>query len=107
MVVLLAMMAKAGPIGDAFRDSLARAGETGTLKARLVALKGRLRGKTGTLDDAISLSGYLDAPSCTLAFTVIVNGAIGEIVTKNAKKTPRAPSVVAAIDRFVTALSKL
>ena len=107
MVVLLATMAAAGPVGDALRDSLAKAGESGTLKTRLVALKGRLRAKTGTLDDAISLSGYLDAPSCTLAFAVFVNGDIGEIALKNAKPTPRAPSVVAAIDRFVTALSKL
>lgn len=115
MVTLLVALSQPGPVADAFRDSLARAGESGTLKARLASLKGHLRAKTGTLDDAISLSGYLDAASCKLAFSVLVNGPMGEGAVspgspgakKDPKKLARGPSVAAAIDRFVGALSKL
>lgn len=81
----------------AFRESLAVAGRSGTLRARLKKLAGKVSGKTGTLDDALSLSGYVPAKRCALAFSVIVNGAIGK----------RAAAVNRAIDRFVAALAAL
>jgi len=81
----------------AFRDSLAVAGETGTLRKRMKRGAGKVRGKTGTLDDATSLSGYVQAKSCPLAFSVIVNGPIGDDVGK----------VQGAVDRFVMTLVDL
>ncbi|MFO0748071.1 MAG: D-alanyl-D-alanine carboxypeptidase/D-alanyl-D-alanine-endopeptidase [Myxococcota bacterium] len=99
MAALLDAMADgAGPAEVAFRDSLAIAGKTGTLKGRLKKLAGKVIGKTGTLDDALSLSGYVTAKSgCRLAFSVIVNGPIGD----------RAGKVQVAIDGLVSALAEL
>lgn len=82
----------------AFKGSLAIAGESGTLRKRMKRIAGKVLGKTGTLDDATSLSGYVTARSgCPLAFSVIVNGPIGDDAGK----------VQVAVDRFVMALSEL
>ncbi|MBL8786679.1 MAG: D-alanyl-D-alanine carboxypeptidase/D-alanyl-D-alanine-endopeptidase [Deltaproteobacteria bacterium] len=97
MTSLLAIESKDDAKAKAFRASLAVAGESGTLKNRLKSLKGKVRAKTGTLDDALSLSGYVPAARCLLAFSVLVNGDIGD----------RAPKVISGIDTFVTALAKL
>jgi D-alanyl-D-alanine carboxypeptidase/D-alanyl-D-alanine-endopeptidase (penicillin-binding protein 4) len=80
----------------AFGDSLAVSGQSGTLRHRLKSLGGRVRGKTGTLDNALTLSGYLERPDCRLAFAVMVNGSIGKHGAK----------VVKAIDVFVSSLGK-
>ncbi|MCC6621043.1 MAG: D-alanyl-D-alanine carboxypeptidase/D-alanyl-D-alanine-endopeptidase [Deltaproteobacteria bacterium] len=94
MVLLLDLMAGKAP----FVDSLAIAGQTGTLRNRLKRVAGKVSGKTGTLDDAMSLSGYVTAKSgCPLAFAVIVNGPIGD----------EAGKVQGAVDRFVMALTGL
>ena len=47
-----------------FMNSLAVAGESGTLKRRLVdtPISGRFRGKTGTLRGTVTLAGILDIP---------------------------------------------
>lgn len=79
----------------AFWDSLAIAGTDGTLSHRLKGLGKVVRGKTGTLDKAISLSGYVDHPRCRLAFAVIVNGAMNKTQGK----------VVARLDQFVREIS--
>ncbi len=86
----------ADPIaGPPFVASLATSGESGTLKRRLKGLAGRVHAKTGTLDHALSLSGYVErAVGCRLAFSVMVGGEIGE----------RAPAVNRAIDGFITEL---
>ncbi|MGE3181074.1 MAG: D-alanyl-D-alanine carboxypeptidase/D-alanyl-D-alanine-endopeptidase [Phycisphaerae bacterium] len=60
-----------------FRDSLANAGENGTLKNRYnhPALVGRLFGKTGTISGVRALAGYIerdDKPA--LVFALMVNG---------------------------------
>lgn len=79
----------------AFFDSLAIAGTDGTLSHRLKGLGKVVRGKTGTLDKAISLSGYAEHPRCRLSFAVIVNG--------NMNKTQGR--VVARLDQFVREIS--
>jgi D-alanyl-D-alanine carboxypeptidase/D-alanyl-D-alanine-endopeptidase (penicillin-binding protein 4) len=79
----------------AFWDSLAIAGTDGTLSHRLKGLEKLARGKTGTLDKAISLSGYVDHPRCRLAFAVIVNGAMNKTQGK----------VVARLDQLVRELA--
>lgn len=45
--------------GALFRESLARPGERGSLRARLDALEGRLSAKTGSLGDTSTIAGYL------------------------------------------------
>ncbi len=65
------------PWGAAWRDTLPIAGVDGTLARRFKdsPLKGRLWGKTGTLNEATALSGYLTtATGKTLAFSILVNG---------------------------------
>jgi D-alanyl-D-alanine carboxypeptidase/D-alanyl-D-alanine-endopeptidase (penicillin-binding protein 4) len=60
-----------------FVDSLAIAGETGTLKYEMrgTRAQGRCRGKTGTLHDVASLVGYCVArDGHTLAFAFLLNG---------------------------------
>jgi D-alanyl-D-alanine carboxypeptidase/D-alanyl-D-alanine-endopeptidase (penicillin-binding protein 4) len=52
------------------------AGETGTLEMRFVGnpAEGRLRAKTGTLNQVTSLAGYIDTvPGATLSFTYLLN----------------------------------
>lgn len=59
-----------------YRDSFAIAGTNGTLQGRFrnTSVAGRLWGKTGTLRDAVSLSGYLDPPNYDpLVFSILVN----------------------------------
>jgi len=100
MVALLDAMAEGGSPEwrAAYRDSLAIAGKTGTLRGRMKALAGQVHAKTGTLDDAISLSGYVTAKSgCELAFSLLVNGPIGA----------KAPRVQGALDELVMAISEL
>ena len=59
-------------IREAFVRSLAVAGRSGTLRARLPTLTGVVRGKTGTTDLACSLSGLV---SDSIVFAVLQNGA--------------------------------
>ncbi len=58
-------------IRGAFVDSFAVAGMSGTLSRRLPALRGKVKGKTGTTDLACTLSGLIRS---TLAFAVLENG---------------------------------
>jgi D-alanyl-D-alanine carboxypeptidase, serine-type, PBP4 family len=53
---------------------LARPGEDGTLRRRLLPLAARMRGKTGSINGVNALSGILDGPNGTHRyFTIIVN----------------------------------
>lgn len=97
MTELLTVESHPSAAADAFRASLAVAGKTGTLKGRLKKLAGKVSGKTGTLDNALSLSGYVPAKGCLLAFSVMVNGDIGD----------RAGAVNRRIDAFVLELAGL
>lgn len=66
----------AAPEADLYRQSLAVAGESGTLQYRLAdsAIAGRLWGKTGTVSGNISLAGYLEPPNYEpLAFSILIN----------------------------------
>ena len=59
-------------------SSLGIAGRDGTLRLRLdgTAAEGRLRGKTGTLDNVSSLSGYVKLETGeTWAYAIVANGA--------------------------------
>jgi len=78
-------------IRPAFMQSLAVAGNSGTLSSRLASLRGRVKGKTGTTDLACTLSGIVDG---AVAFAVLENG--NPIATWAAR---------AAQDRFVTILA--
>jgi D-alanyl-D-alanine carboxypeptidase/D-alanyl-D-alanine-endopeptidase (penicillin-binding protein 4) len=73
--------AGAGPgdaaLARAWLDSLSIAGTDGTLSHRFRGgdVRGRIRGKTGTLSTAIALSGVLDVdPQRPLAFSLVTNG---------------------------------
>lgn len=76
--LLLAMSRQ--PSGAAYRESLADAGQEGTLKNRYkdAAFAGRLDAKTGTIQNVHALAGYIDRPDGTpLAFAILVNGPSG------------------------------
>ncbi len=94
LVELLAA-ARKRPWGEAYARSLPLAGgETGSLRRRFANTvgAGRVRGKTGFIENVHSLSGYLDTvDGRTLVYSVIVN------------QTGPAPgsSVTDAIDRLV------
>jgi serine-type D-Ala-D-Ala carboxypeptidase/endopeptidase (penicillin-binding protein 4) len=63
-------------LSNAWLDSLSIAGTDGTLATRFRsgAIRGRIRGKTGTLSTAIALSGILDVdPQRPLAFALVTN----------------------------------
>ncbi|TVQ08481.1 MAG: D-alanyl-D-alanine carboxypeptidase/D-alanyl-D-alanine-endopeptidase [Leptolyngbya sp. DLM2.Bin27] len=64
------------PQGPGFRQSLAIAGQSGTLRNRLggTVLAGRLQGKTGALTGNVSLSGYVQPPNYEpLVFSLVIN----------------------------------
>jgi len=58
---------------DAFVRCLSVAGEDGTLRRHDMALGTRVRAKTGSIAGVFSLSGYLDRPDDTLAFSIVLN----------------------------------
>jgi serine-type D-Ala-D-Ala carboxypeptidase/endopeptidase (penicillin-binding protein 4) len=65
------------PIGPVLRDSMAVAGETGTLAERMrdTGAAGRCQGKTGTLTGVSNLVGYCNAADGhTLAFAIFTDG---------------------------------
>jgi len=82
LVSILRSAAGFTPDGDTtlsrvWLDSLSIAGTDGTLSSRFrtADVRGRLRGKTGTLSTVIALSGILDVdPQRPLAFSLITNG---------------------------------
>ncbi|MGB3312021.1 MAG: D-alanyl-D-alanine carboxypeptidase/D-alanyl-D-alanine-endopeptidase [Nodosilinea sp.] len=64
------------PQGRFFRESLAIAGQSGTLSNRLrgTAMEGRLQGKSGALTGNVSLSGYVQPPNYEpLVFSILIN----------------------------------
>jgi D-alanyl-D-alanine carboxypeptidase/D-alanyl-D-alanine-endopeptidase (penicillin-binding protein 4) len=100
--LLVAVLQRAGPSG-VLASGLPVAGKSGTLSTRLVgtAAAGRLRGKTGTLQDVASLSGFITpdprvrtdaAMGQPLTFSIMVNG------------TPSAPAQD-LVDRIAVALA--
>jgi D-alanyl-D-alanine carboxypeptidase/D-alanyl-D-alanine-endopeptidase (penicillin-binding protein 4) len=85
------------PAAAAFRDSLPIAGRDGTLEHRMrgSAAEGRVLAKTGTLNLANALAGYVTTVRGErLAFALFVNN--------NAGRTKQA---VAAIDAIAEALA--
>ena len=76
LVELLTAMTRR-PEGGPYYKSLAIAGEDGTLHARMrgTAAQGNAHAKTGTLNIAVSLSGYvLSANRRSVGFSILVNG---------------------------------
>ncbi len=76
-VVQVLRHAASRPWSPAFREALARPGETGsTLEDRLLQYKDRVLGKTGTLSHVNALSGYLTTRNGrTLVFSILNNGS--------------------------------
>jgi D-alanyl-D-alanine carboxypeptidase/D-alanyl-D-alanine-endopeptidase (penicillin-binding protein 4) len=72
----------AGPNATAIVDALPVAAGNGTLAHRFVGhpAAGRLRGKTGSLDGVISLSGAVDGPAGRLSFALLMNQLPSEAV---------------------------
>jgi D-alanyl-D-alanine carboxypeptidase/D-alanyl-D-alanine-endopeptidase (penicillin-binding protein 4) len=65
--------------GPEYRASFAVAGVDGTLRRRLVDLRGRVRGKTGHLSGVDALSGWAHTDRGEEAvFAILVNGSDGE-----------------------------
>jgi D-alanyl-D-alanine carboxypeptidase/D-alanyl-D-alanine-endopeptidase (penicillin-binding protein 4) len=93
-VVSLLTAMRERPAGETFLAALPVAGESGSLRRRFegTAAAGRVRAKTGYIENVYSLSGYLTTlAGREYAFSVIVNQT-------------RDESAVAAIDRLVVAL---
>jgi D-alanyl-D-alanine carboxypeptidase/D-alanyl-D-alanine-endopeptidase (penicillin-binding protein 4) len=93
----LLIYAQRQPWGTAWRETLPVAGVDGTLSGRFrnSPLKGHLWAKTGTLNEANALSGYLTAASGkTLAFSILVNG-----------RRPGSAAELHAIDRIAEAIA--
>jgi serine-type D-Ala-D-Ala carboxypeptidase/endopeptidase (penicillin-binding protein 4) len=85
------------PWGKAWRDTFPIAGVDGTLYGRFrnSPLQGKLWAKTGTLNEAGALSGYLTtATGKTLAFSIMVNG-----------HRPGSETEIHAIERIAEAIA--
>lgn len=74
---LLVAMAEPGAAAAAFRGSLPVAGREGTVADRMegTAAEGNCQTKTGTLADVAALSGYCEADTHTIAFSILFNDA--------------------------------
>ncbi|BDG02750.1 D-alanyl-D-alanine carboxypeptidase/D-alanyl-D-alanine endopeptidase [Anaeromyxobacter oryzae] len=97
VVTLLRHMYARFPLQAEYLASLPVAGRDGTIRWRMEGTEaaGRLRAKTGTLENVTSLSGYVEtAGHETLAFAVLVNDYPG-----------RAAGVVRAVDAIGGALA--
>lgn len=93
VVALLAAM-RERPSEEAFLSALPVAAESGSLRRRFggTAAAGRVRAKTGYIENVYSLSGYLTTlTGAEYAFSVIVNQTAGR-------------SAVEAIDRLIAAI---
>ncbi|WP_170161658.1 D-alanyl-D-alanine carboxypeptidase/D-alanyl-D-alanine endopeptidase [Desulfosoma caldarium] len=85
-------------VGPEFLASLARSGEEGTLRKRMKACAAdyTIRGKTGTLKDVVSFSGYIgNLFGTAYAVTVIMNGVAAPWKARE------------ALDAFVTDIPRL
>lgn len=81
LVKLLIAMYRDPSLRPEYLTQLSVAGVDGTLRKRLTDLKHprMVRGKTGTLNDVIALSGYVLGPNDrTLAFSFLFNGVAGK-----------------------------
>ncbi len=73
LVTLLSKISQTS-VAKTYKESLALAGVSGTLKYRFANISGNLWGKTGTLSGVITLSGYLELPNDeTLVLSILVN----------------------------------
>jgi D-alanyl-D-alanine carboxypeptidase/D-alanyl-D-alanine-endopeptidase (penicillin-binding protein 4) len=96
LVTLLRAMWARFPLQAEYVSSLPVAGRDGTIRWRMEGTEavGRLRAKTGTLENVTSLSGYVeDGAHHTLAFAVLVNDV------------PARGPVVRAVDALGSALA--
>ena len=96
LVQLLTTMTRR-PEAGAYYQSLAIAGVDGTLRERMrgTAAQGNAHAKTGTLDIAVSLSGYvLSANRRSVGYSILVNG--GAVSWTRATKAQDAITVLLA-----------
>jgi D-alanyl-D-alanine carboxypeptidase/D-alanyl-D-alanine-endopeptidase (penicillin-binding protein 4) len=93
---LLVAMAERERDAAAFRGSLPIAGREGTLADRMrgTAAEGECAAKTGTLDEVSALSGYCDAGTHTIAFSLLMND-VSVDAARNAQD-----EIAAAIARY-------
>jgi D-alanyl-D-alanine carboxypeptidase/D-alanyl-D-alanine-endopeptidase (penicillin-binding protein 4) len=97
LVTLLRAMSSRFPLASEYVSSLPVAGRDGTIRWRMdgTEAQGRLRAKTGTLENVTSLSGFVEsAGKRTLAFAVLVNDFPG-----------RTAGVVRAVDALGSAIA--
>ncbi len=99
LVQTLQAMTRYPEDSQAFRNSLANAGENGTLKRRFrnTPIQGRLVAKTGYISGVVSLSGYLAPPNYTpLVLSILVNQPGGSVAAMRG-----------AVDDIVLVLTRL
>ncbi len=88
VVNLLRVAYRDSAIAPEFVSQLAIGGVDGTLRNRFRVERARraVRAKTGTLEDAIALSGYVLGPNGkgTIAFSVIMNHIVGKVAAGRA-----------------------
>ena len=99
LTTVLSTMHGRPDLSQEYVASLAVGGRAGTLQSRLrhpkEALAGRVRAKTGTLQAAISLSGYAFPPGDRgpYAFSILMNGLAGVAVAR--RSADRVATVLA------------
>lgn len=78
LLATLLQKVAAQPYFEAFRDSLAVGGESGTLEKRLndSALKGKVFAKTGYINGVRALSGYVLNGKRRFAFSILMNDCV-------------------------------
>lgn len=112
LVNLLRKVQELEPLKKHLTPTLAVAGKAGTLGGRLrgTAAQGLVMGKTGTLGNALALSGYVDLGGTSpLVFSLLVNGpasskirmrmdAVAVLLARHAKGLPLTDEAAAEVD---------
>jgi D-alanyl-D-alanine carboxypeptidase/D-alanyl-D-alanine-endopeptidase (penicillin-binding protein 4) len=83
----------------AYHDSLALAGQEGTLAGRMrgTAAQGRCSAKTGTLSGVSTLSGYCRVDGTEIVFSILMNG-VGSVSTAH-RAQDRMAAAIARYER--------
>ncbi|MEX0887701.1 MAG: D-alanyl-D-alanine carboxypeptidase/D-alanyl-D-alanine-endopeptidase [Phycisphaeraceae bacterium] len=107
LVELLRSMHEDEHRGRIWRQTLAHAGHSGTLRNRMQSIDGEVYGKTGYIRGVSALSGYLvlpatdDGPPRTIAFSFLFNGF--EPPLRNAHMRDLQDAMVEAIHEHLAA----
>ncbi len=99
-IVKLLTFAYKQPYYAIFLDNFPINGIDGTLKERLIEIYPCIKAKTGTLSGVSTFSGYIEFPTETIAFSILINGYVSENIMNPPYKKEIEDAICAQIVKF-------